>query len=201
MKVIVLMSQKGGAGKTTVTLHLAAEAQARGHRVVVLDADPQGSALAWAEARGAGKTPAVFDVHGRAVEGIQAARQEGYDLVLVDTEPRSSARVLQIAKEADLQVVVSRPTALDAHAARETIDALQGARLSARVVLNSALPRVAETDEARQFFTAAGAVVWPGALNSRVSYQRALASGMTVSELEPRGEAAREIHELANWLL
>lgn len=201
MKIIVLMSQKGGGGKTTTTLHLATEAQTRGLRTAVFDADPQGSALAWAEARGTGKTPDVFDVRGRAIEAIKAARGEDYDLVLIDTEPRASARVLQIAKEADLQVVVSRPTALDTHAARETIEALQGAGLSARVVLNGALPRVSETDDARAFFAGAGATVWPGALHNRVAYQRALASGLTVAELEPRGEAAREIRELADWLL
>jgi chromosome partitioning protein len=197
----MLCSQKGGAGKTTTTLHLAAECYARGETVIVIDDDPQGSAVAWAKTRGPERPPSVYPAQGRAAEIVEAAKADGIDFVLIDTEPRASARVLQLARLVDLPVVIARPTALDLHAAMQTVQALQGAGHLPRVVLNGAVPRVPETEEARQFFTQAGAEVWPGVLHHRVNFQRALSTGTTVSELEPKGEGAREIKALADWIM
>lgn len=197
----MLCSQKGGAGKTTTTLHLAAECQARGETAIVIDDDQQGSAVAWARTRGPQKPPSVYPSHGRAAEIVEAAKADGIGVVLIDTEPRASGRVLQLARLVDVHVVVARPTALDLHAALETVKALQGAGHRPRVVLNGAVPRVPETEEARQFFAKTGADVWPGALHNRVSYQRALSTGATVSEIEPKGEGAKEIRDLAEWIM
>src|SRR5664279_5617787 len=52
MQVIALISQKGGVGKSTLAVHLATEANAQGQRVLLLDLDPQGSAMEWANRRG-----------------------------------------------------------------------------------------------------------------------------------------------------
>ena len=87
MQTLALMSQKGGAGKSTLALHLAAEGAARGLRVLLLDLDPQGNLMGWGKRRG-DLPPDVDAIHASKLAdraSVQAA--EAADLILIPCRP------------------------------------------------------------------------------------------------------------------
>lgn len=199
MKTVALFSQKGGSGKTTITVHLAVAAQQAGLKVAVLDLDPQGSAVAWHRTRGQESTPVTLAIPdaqlNRAVDGAAA---DGFDLVLIDSPPHSSPVVARIVSVADLVLVPVRPSPMDIAALPTTIK-LIGVKNSA-FVLSACPQRAPETAETRVLLAQYGRPVW-GAITDRRQFFRAITAGQAVSEFEPDGPAAAEISELFKLLM
>lgn len=142
MHVVALVAQKGGVGKTSIALALAIEPSAESRTVVVLDADPQASACRWRDRRQA-DAPVVTDVQpSRLRNAVDAAAEQGVDLVVVDTPPRSETAALKAAKVADLFVIPCRPQMLDLEAVPVALRllALAGGHPTAVSVLNSVPP-------------------------------------------------------------
>lgn len=201
MRVVALLAQKGGAGKTSLALALAVEAGSAGQTVVVLDADPQASACRWRDRREA-PAPVVTDVHpSRLPHAVDAAATQGVDLAVIDTPPRSEAAALEAARAADLAVIPCRPQILDL----ETIPAAQ--RLLALagdppavVVLNAVAPRGPRTLQARRALSGFGVPVCPHTLGHRAAWGDAGALGLTVTEYQHRGLAAEEARRVARWM-
>jgi chromosome partitioning protein len=120
MYVIAIVSQKGGVGKSTLAVHLATEAQCQGQRVLLLDLDPQGSAMEWANRRG-DLPPDVSGANPASIaKEIERAKSENYDLVIADTAPHADHAALQAARVADLVAIPCRPsTRVCGHRAHE----------------------------------------------------------------------------------
>jgi chromosome partitioning protein len=113
MRVIGLLSRKGGVGKTTLAVHLAVLARQAGQRTLLIDLDPQGSAAAWWRAREA-ETPALVETQPAELRSIlDAARTDGVDLVVVDTRPSAEADVAPVAALSDLVLIPTRPAIFD----------------------------------------------------------------------------------------
>src|SRR5271167_2426167 len=103
MKTLAVMSQKGGSGKSTLALHLAAEAAARGRKVLLLDLDPQGNLVGWAQRRGDELPPDVDAIHAsKLLVQIAEAEAEGYELLVLDTAPSADRASVLAAEAADL---------------------------------------------------------------------------------------------------
>jgi len=201
MKVISIQSQKGGAGKTTLTVHLASAAVVRGLSVRVLDADEQKSALLWASMR-TSKTPQVIYVEPTKVRaGIERARADGVDLVIIDSPPNAGPDAVDIAAQADLVLIPCRPGLFDVSAARRTIEIANAAHKPFLVVLSSCPPRAPETAKARAAFAAAGVPVARSEIETRRPMDRALQYGESVIEFEPDGASARQINALLDEVL
>ena len=201
MRVIALLAQKGGAGKTSLALALAVEAGAAGQTVVLLDADPQASACRWRDRREA-PAPVVTDVHpSRLPHAVEAAAAQGVDMAVIDTPPRSESAALEAARAADLVVVPCRPQILDLETipAAQQLLALAGAP-PAVVVLNAVAPRGPRTMQARRAMVRFGVPVCPHTLGHRAAWGDAGALGLTVAEYQPRGLAAEEARRVARWL-
>lgn len=198
MKTITVAGQKGGAGKTTIAVHLAAAAAAAGLRVAIIDADPQGSASAWASARPASAPPIpVAPLIGRdVVGGIDAARADGFDLVIVDTPPHSSAAAAPALGVADIVLVPVRPSVLDLAALPAALALVDAAGRPSVLVLSAIPSRCAEAPEVRATLEAGGRAVAESEIGDRADYRRALASGHAVAETAPRSAAAREMRAL-----
>ena len=112
MKTIAIVSQKGGVGKSTLAVHLAALASET-QKVILMDLDPQGSAMEWGSRRG-DRAPDITPAHPASLaREIERARGDGYDLVVIDTAPHSDHAALQAARAADLIVVPCRPATFD----------------------------------------------------------------------------------------
>jgi chromosome partitioning protein len=201
MKVIGLLSRKGGVGKTTLAVHLAVLAQQAGQRTLLIDLDPQRSAAAWWRAREA-ETPALVETEPAQLRGIiDAARADGVDLVVVDTRPSVEADVAHVATLADLVLIPTRPAILDLRAILGTLDVIKGAARRSLIVLNACPPprgagEASLTGDARRALAAFGVPVAPAAIVNRTTFSSALLTGLTAGEAEPDGKAAKEIRAL-----
>jgi chromosome partitioning protein len=196
MQVIAIVSQKGGVGKSTLAVHLAAEACTQGRRVLLLDLDPQGSAMEWASRRG-DRPPDVSGANPASIgKEIEKARSEDYDLVLVDTAPHADHAALQAARSADLVAIPCRPSTFDIAAISATLDLCKLANKQALVILNAAPIRSRVTAEAEEAIAEKGGKVSPIIIRQRVAFQHCMIDGRTAAEYEPGGAAAHEITRL-----
>lgn len=196
MQVIALISQKGGVGKSTLAVHLATEANAQGQRVLLLDLDPQGSAMEWANRRG-DNPPDVSGANPASIsKEIERARGDGYNLIVIDTAPHADHAALQAARAADLVAIPCRPSTFDIAAIAATLDLCKLANKQAVVVLNAAPIRSRVTREAEEAIVEKGGTVSPVVIHQRVAYQHCMITGQTAAEFEPGGAAAEEITRL-----
>jgi chromosome partitioning protein len=201
MKTIAVESQKGGSGKTTTTLNLAVAAGLAGKTVVVIDLDPQASAAGWKDSRRA-DTPVVVSVPAsRLPQALQAAREGGADLALIDTAPHAESAALAAAKAADLILIPTRPGILDLRAIGTTADLAKIAGKPAFVVLNAIPPGATRLiEDARAAAAVHGIEVAPVVIEQRAALSHSLTAGQTAQEYEPEGKAAEEIARLFDWL-
>ncbi len=201
MRTIAILSQKGGTGKTTISLHLAVAAQQAGQSAVVIDLDPQASSAGWKDSR-PGEEPVVISVPAaRLPQALQAAVTGGADLAIIDTAPHSGDVALAAAEAADLVLIPCRPGILDLRAIGTTARVVKLAGKPAYVVLNTVPPRASNVlADARAAVAVHGLDVAPISLQQRAAYAHALTAGQTAQEYERGGKAADEISHLYNWL-
>jgi len=201
MQTIALVAQKGGTGKTTLALSLAVAAVQRGRTVAVVDLDPQASAANWADRRVL-DVPAVVSAHVPRLQNvIDTARQNGVDLILIDTPGKSEQAALAAAKVADLVLIPCRPQIHDIEtltATKEIID-LAGGR-PAFVVLNAVPPQGRRHEEAQAAIQDMGLTVCPAILVQRAAFGDAPNAGQSASEYEPGGKAAQEIGQVYEFV-
>lgn len=201
MKVIAILSQKGGAGKTTLALHLATAADRSDLPTAVIDLDPQASAIGWHDSRQQ-ESPIVISLpHTRLAHGLQAAREGGAKLVVIDTAPHSEAAAMAAARAADLVLIPCRAGILDLRAIGMTAELVKLAQKRAYVVLNAMPPRATQLfADARSAVQGHGLDVAPVALQQRASFAHALTVGLTAPEYEPDGKAAEEVKAMLDWV-
>jgi chromosome partitioning protein len=200
MKTIAIISQKGGAGKTTIGIHLAVAAVQRGMNTALFDLDPQASASSWSDKRNA-PSPAVVSAQAARLPSLleQAAAQSA-DLVIIDSAPNADAASLAAARAADLILIPCRPAAFDLNAIGTTLNLAAVAGKPAYVVLNAVPPHGRVGEEARQALEDGGVqVAWP-VLHHLVAFAHAVNDGRTAQELDPKSKAALEIDTLFAWV-
>ena len=207
MRTIAIVSQKGGAGKTTLAVHLAAAATAAGHLAAIVDTDPQATASRWGEWRG-GVDPDVIDCGAPSLLGrkLQQLEDAGAGLVVIDTPPHADIMAREACKVADLILVPCRPQAFDLAAIETTAGLVTATAKPAFVVFVGGPPRAPATyKEAAELIEGAGDVpgfgiaVAPVMLAQRATYHHSTAQGKVAGEVEPGGRAAQEVAELWKW--
>jgi chromosome partitioning protein len=198
MQTLALVCQKGGAGKTTLAIHLAVEAATQGLRTLLLDLDPQASAARWADRRkpGAADVDVAVESPARLAAALLQAEREGYALAVLDTAPHADQAALQAARAADLVLVPVRCSILDLDAVGASLDLCTLARRSAAVVLNAAPIRSRVVQEAAETVTSLGGDLATTIVRERVAFRHALVDGRVAREFEPDGAAAGEITAL-----
>lgn len=199
--IVAFLNQKGGVGKTTVALNLAALWARQGRRVTVLDADPQASALDWAQARSHAGLPRAFGVIGLPRDTLHHEVPDlarGADHVIIDGPPRVAPLLRSALLAADLVIVPVQPSPLDGWASAEMLRLLDEARvyrptLRARFLLNRCAARTVIARETRQALAAQDTGALRRTVGQRVLFAQAMAGGQVAAELEPDGPAAAEI--------
>jgi chromosome partitioning protein len=201
MHTVAILSQKGGTGKTTLTLHLAVAAERAGKAAAVIDLDPQASAAGWKDTRTA-ETPVVVPVpSSRLPQALEAARAGGAAITFIDTAPHATDAALAAAEAADLVLIPCRAGILDLRAIGTTARAVKLAGKPAYVVLNAMPPRAPNVlADAVAAVAVHGLEVAPFTLQQRAAYAHALTAGQTAQEYEPLGKAADEVVQLYAWL-
>jgi chromosome partitioning protein len=200
MNVITLASRKGGAGKSTLTAHLAGYAHALGHRTLVIDADPQGSLTLWHAHRRNGE-PRLQSASRGVERAVAYAMVEGYEWVFIDTAPTMWLVVQEAIRAATLVVVPARPAFFDLNSVLDTVKTARTLNKPYAVVLNAA-PSKRDDKEApvvaqsRGFLDRHEVPVWHGQISQRGSYALLLAAGASACEAAPETLAAAEIASL-----
>jgi chromosome partitioning protein len=200
MPTIAIISQKGGAGKTTVAIHLAAAAQDAGQVSLIIDTDPQATASQWAAWR-QDQPPEVIDSPPpRLSAKVAQAVGQGAEVVVIDTPPHADSAARAAVEVADLVLIPCRPSAFDLSAIQTTAKLVQLLRKPAFVVFTAGSPNAPRVyAEAGELVDSYGTPPCPILVPDRAAYRHASAEGRTVMELEPAGKAADEIRDLYKW--
>ncbi len=200
MKTLAIISRKGGAGKTTIALHLAVAAEARGLTTAILDLDPQASAALWGDRREQ-PTPVVVPAQAPRLSSLLAqAKAQNARLVILDTAPHADDIASEAATHADLILIPCRPSALDLDAIGATIRLARVAEKPAVVVINAAPALGTETAEAVKAISQAGVEVCPVVLHQRKAFANRIQEGLTAIESDPQGKATSETRALLLWI-
>ena len=200
MKIIAIISQKGGAGKTTLAVHLAAAAVEAGRMSAVIDLDPQATAASWGDRRQAALPEVVSGQAVRLPTLLKAAEENRADFLVLDTAPNADQTASLAARSADLVLIPCRAAAFDLEAIETTLLLAKAANKPAYVVLNAVPPRSGIGKEAAVGLTGRGAKVAPRQLTQRAAFAHSVIDGRTAQEFEPQGKAAEEIRELYAWI-
>ncbi|MGA2314345.1 MAG: AAA family ATPase [Xanthobacteraceae bacterium] len=208
MRTIALLTQKGGAGRTTLAASLAVAAAQAGERVIALDLDPQASLTRWGKRREAANTPnkvMIEPLEGERlprlrdiIEGLAAV---GFTITIFDTPAADSVAARFVTEAADLCLLPTRPTCLDVDATAATFRAVFLAKRKAAFVLNQCPPtyRSSRTSKSANGLTRLGVLAEP-LLYARMDFQDAIAAGLGVTEYARTGRAAQEIAALWIWI-
>src|SRR5437764_2493115 len=200
MNVITVASRKGGAGKTTLTAHVAGFAHNQGRRCLIIDADPQGSLALCNSLRGGDCLP--LSTAERGIERqVALASTAGYEWVFIDTAPTMWVVVQEAIRAATLVIIPARPGFLDLAAVGETVNAARDRNKPYAVVLNACpvkrgdkeAPAVAQS---RAWLDKNAIPVWSGQISQRAGFVLSLAAGGSASDGAAESLAAIEIARL-----
>ena len=198
MRTIVIASPKGGTGKSTLTGHLAVEAERQGSGpVAIIDTDPQGTLSDWWNARQA-PTPlfAAVDI-AQLSSRLEALREHGIELVVIDTPPVFTQTTQRTLVVADLVIVPTRPSPHDLRAIGAVIEAVEQLGKSFVFVVNAAIPRTHIALDAVRALAQHGKVA-PVTLHNRIDFATSMVDGRTAGELNAKSRSAGEVTEL--WI-
>lgn len=199
--ITALLNQKGGVGKTTLALHLAGRWAELGQRVLVVDADPQGSALDWSEQRGREGLARAFGVVGLARDMLHRELPDvarGYDHVVIDGPPRVTGIARSALLAADLVLIPVSPSPLDGWASAEMLRLLAEARIfrpgvRARLLLNRVAARTVIGRETGEALADHDPPVLAARVGQRIAFADTARSGRLVHEVPAGAIAAQEV--------
>jgi len=196
MHTIALVCQKGGAGKTTMAVHLAVEGHRRGYRTLLIDIDPQASAAKIMDRRGNEPPDIATEAAGRLERAVKAAEDQGYELIIVDTAPQADRAAAQAAKVADLVVAPLQPSIVDLDAVDATIDVCKLAGAPILFVLNRVPTRGREIEGTEAAIRKRGMKVSATRWGERKAFKYPFMRGLVAQEVEPDSLAASEVAAL-----
>jgi chromosome partitioning protein len=200
VRVLVTASRKGGAGKSTLSGHIAVEAERQGAGpVAVIDMDPMGSLAAWWNERAA-ETPLYADVSKAGLtQTLRALKQTRVKSVFIDTPPFATTEIAAIIRVASLVIVPVVPSPHDLRAIGETISLVEAERKPMVFVVTNASTNGKLTLQAVTALSQHGTVA-PAIIHSRQDYRAAMIKGLTAGEVYPKSKSAAEIAELWRYI-
>jgi chromosome partitioning protein len=203
-KVIAILNQKGGSGKTTIATNLACALSKEGSSVLLVDADPQGSARDWNEANEASLIPVVGLDRETLPKDLKAI-WDSYDWVVIDGAPQIAKLAAAAVRAADIVVIPVQPSPYDIWACADLIDIIEarqeltGGSPKAAFLVSRAIKNTKLSGEVTAALQEYGLPVFKHGTTQRVAYPTTAAAGRTVVD-HPESEAAREINAIKEEL-
>ncbi len=200
MQVLAVASQKGGSGKTTLSGHIAVQAELAGYGpVALIDADPQGSLTDWWNEREADRPLFVQTTVAKLDRDLQELKDLGIKLLIIDTPPAITSTIGHVIDVADLVLIPTRPSPHDLRAAGATVELVERLMKPMVFVINGASPRARITTEAAIALSQYGPVA-PTVIHQRVDFAASMIDGRTVMELAGRSRSRQEVAEIWEFL-
>ena len=204
--IVGFLNQKGGVGKTTLALHFAAALTEENRRVLLIDADPQGSALDWDGAR---ETASPFTVLGKPKASLHRdmpSLVDQYDDIVIDGPPRVDEITRSVLLSCDVVVIPVQPSPYDVWAAQDTVQLVHEAsvykeNLKAVFVINRKIVNTAIGRDAKEALAQYDLLALSTTVSQRVAFAESANQGLTVLEMAPSSPAAREIRALAQEIV
>lgn len=196
MKVVAVVAQKGGVGKTTIATCLAVEGERRGFSVSILDLDPQATASFWHDTRRC-ETPAVVSLQASRIRPVlKSAEEAGCDLAILDAAAIARDVIYAASASADYVLIPTKTSVFDVTSLLETVEIVRQTGNPLSVVLNFVPPRGIETKDAFELLDHQGIRVSPAKIGNRKAIFRAQGFGKTVQETDHQSKAASEFRDL-----
>lgn len=207
MPVVAMLNQKGGVGKTTLSVHLATALASTG-RVLLIDADPQHSALDWAAQRSENTTAdtnRAFTVMGLPKPTLHReipALRANYEWIVIDGPPRVNELARSAIAASDLILIPIQPSPFDVWAAKDIVDIIRECEITkpdiiSRFLLNRLFPQTTLAKEVADALESFEIKSLETVIRNRTEYAKAARLGLTALETEPHGPAAKEINSLS----
>lgn len=205
MKVISVLNQKGGSGKTTIATHIATCLQQKGNSVLLVDSDPQGSSRDWAAMRESGDLPVIGIDRPTLERDLKSLAKK--DFVVIDGAPQTADLAISAIKVSNFILIPVQPSPYDIWATSDLVDLVKqrieitDGKLKAVFVINRAIKGTKIGTEIRKALEEYDLPVLESVIFQRVSYPSSASMGKTVTELEPSSDGAKEIISLTNEIL
>lgn len=205
MRVIAVLNQKGGAGKTTIATHLARALQLAGHKVLLIDSDPQGSARDWAAVDDAQPVPVVGIDRPTIERDLKSIAP--HDYVVIDGAPQAADLAISAIKASDLVLIPVQPSPYDIWAASDLVDLVKqrievtDGRLKAAFVVSRHIAGTKLGGEITEALEGYGLPVLATKIGQRVAFPGSASKGTTVMDQDPASDASAEIRALANEVI
>ena len=203
--IISFVNQKGGVGKTTTAINLAASLKRKNYSMAFIDADPQGSAIQWHDV----ENNRAFDImHNPGpidkYEIEEFARD--YDFVLIDAPPAIGDISKSILEISDLVIIPLSPSSLDIWSCWGTLEMIEEARqtnpgLNVKLLINRKIPGTRLAREAREAIEVFEMDMFDTEVCQRVAFVEAMTCGVSVMQYSPFSKAAEEVEHLCEELL
>ena len=203
--IISFVNQKGGVGKSTTAINLAASLKRKNHSLVLIDADPQGSVVQWH----AVENNNAFEIlhHPEPLDRIDIKELAAdYDYVLIDAPPANGDIAKSILEVSDLTIVPLSPSSLDIWSGWGTMEMIEEAKhvnpdLSVKLLVNRKIPGTRVGRDAREAIEVFDMDIFQTELCQRVAFIDAMTSGVSVMQYAPTSKAAGEIESLTEEVI
>ena len=198
MKTLAILSRKGGTGKTTLAVHLSVASTLAGYTTVLIDLDPQASACKWSDIRRADAPVVISAQEARLPEVLHKAKQNGVDLVVLDTPPKSDC--LETAEVSDFVMIPCQSAFFEITAIKSTVNAVKMADVPACIVFNEVKHNCSMLVKAQKAVSVYEIDCAPMIIGDRVAFSHPLADGETAQEFGSDDKAIREINALYKYV-
>ena len=204
MKTIAILNQKGGSGKTTISINMTEALRRQGKNVVLVDSDPQGSARDWAAAAEECPFPVVGIDRPTIDRDIKAITDR--DFIIIDGAPQIANLAASAIKAADIVLIPVQPSGLDVWATADMVDIIKQrieiteGNLKAAFVINRVIKNTKIGNEILTVIADYGLPVLETVIHQRVTYASTISEGQTIFQ-GSHLDAIKEMNDVINEVL
>lgn len=204
MKIISILNQKGGTGKTTTTTNLAYSLKLKGYKVLIVDSDPQGSSRDWNNETGGNVVPVIGLDRPSLAKDIQAIGGD-YDFIVIDGAPQLSNQMIAAIKVSNMVVIPVQPSPYDVWATGPLVEAIQqrqelGVDIKSAFIISRAIKNTNLAKEVKEVLQEYNIKVFGNGTTQRVSYSNSAANGETVFQTNDK-KAQNEVLLITDEIL